>query len=242
MKIILVRHADPDYSIDSLTETGFAEATALRERMLKIPAAANFVSPLGRALKTAQICLEGTGNKAETLDWLREFAIPVKKPKVDDLYNLCVWDWLPADWSARPLFYDKDKWMLEPELAEAGVPEAYANVTENLDRLLQQYGYIREGLNYRADRANHDTIVMYCHFGLECVLLSHLINVSPMILWHGTCSAPSGVTTVVTEEREEGIASWRMTDFGDVSHLYVKDMEPSFHARFCECFTDGTRH
>lgn len=34
----------------------------------------------------------------------------------------------------------------------------------------------------------------------------------------------------------------RATGFGDVLHLYAEGEEPSFAARFCECFTDEERH
>ncbi len=49
-------------------------------------------------------------------------------------------------------------------------------------------------------------------------------------------SAPTGVTTVNTEERRQGIAGFRMSAYGDVSHLYAGGEEPSFAARFCETF------
>ena len=80
---------------------------------------------------------------------------------------------------------------------------------------------------------------MYCHFGVECVLLGHLLGISPMILWHGMCAAPSSVTTLVTEERREGTACFRMTSFGDISHLYAGEEEPSFAARFCESYQNS---
>ena len=109
--------------------------------------------------------------------------------------------------------------------------------------LLASHGYVRDGLTYRAEHANNDTIVFFCHFGLECVLLSHLLHISPMVLWHGTCAAPSSVTTLVTEERRPGIAYFRMSSFGDISHLYVKDEPPAFAARFCECYdNEDERH
>ena len=63
-----------------------------------------------------------------------------------------------------------------------------------------------------------------------------------MPLWHNFVALPSSVTTIVTEEREKGIAQFRCLGFGDVSHLYAADEEPSFAARFCECFEDDTRH
>ena len=80
--------------------------------------------------------------------------------------------------------------------------------------------------------------MFFCHFGLECVLLGHLLNVSPMILWHGLCAAPTSVSTIYTEERREGQASFRMASFGDISHLYVAGREPAFSARFCETFAN----
>ena len=33
MKLLIVRHGDPDYAIDSLTETGWAEAELLSHRL-----------------------------------------------------------------------------------------------------------------------------------------------------------------------------------------------------------------
>ena len=34
MKILIIRHADPDYSIDSLTKKGWVEAECLSEKLL----------------------------------------------------------------------------------------------------------------------------------------------------------------------------------------------------------------
>ena len=83
--------------------------------------------------------------------------------------------------------------------------------------------------------------MFFCHFGTSCVLLSHLMNVSPMVLWHGTCMAPASVTTVYTEERRPGIAYFRAAAMGDTSHLYVKGAGPSFSGRFCEVHGNGER-
>ena len=89
---------------------------------------------------------------------------------------------------------------------------------------------------YKVNEENNDTIIFFCHFGLECVLLSHLLNISPMVLWHGCVAAPSSVTTLTTEERRQGIAAFRMSSFGDISHLYANNEPPAFAARFCEAY------
>ena len=114
--------------------------------------------------------------------------------------------------------------------------EEYDWVCNELDKVLAKHGYEREGRLYKAVAPNEDTIVFFCHFGLESVLLSHLLNISPMQIWHGFCAAPTSVTTLVTEERAKGIAYFRMGCFGDTSHLWAAGVEPSFSARFCETY------
>ena len=234
MKLLIVRHGDPDYSIDSLTPTGWKEAEILSERISKLDVKAFYVSPLGRAKDTASLALKRMNRTAEVKDWLREFPPLVMKPN-DTVPDIC-WDWLPQDWTAEPRFYDRDRWLEVPVFAD--VRESYTQVCRGLDSLLADHGYVREGNLYQAKQPNEDTIVFFCHFGLECVLLSHLLGISPMVLWHGTCAAPTSVTTLVTEERREGIASFRMTAFGDISHLYAAGQDPAFAARFCEMYAN----
>ena len=44
------------------------------------------------------------------------------------------------------------------------------------------------------------------------------------------------------KEREKGIASFRCEVYGDTSHLKIKGIENSFSGRFCEVYSDPTRH
>lgn len=237
MKLLIIRHADPDYSIDSLTEQGWIEAECLGEKLKNEKINAIYTSPLGRAKDTAAVTLKKLGRDSDgILDWLREFSPKILKESYESK-DVC-WDWLPADWTKNPLFYDKDQWFNAPMMQAADVRKEYERVTGALDALLANHGYVREGNYYRAERPNADTIALFCHFGSGCVLLSHLLNVSPMILWHGLCAAPSSVTTLTTEERREGNAYFRMNSYGDVSHLYAKGEAPSFSARFCELYSN----
>ena len=233
MKLLIVRHADPDYSIDSLTPTGWEEAKLLADRLSKLDIKAFYVSPLGRAKDTASLTLKALGAEAEVKEWLKEFPAVVQKPGRP---NSIAWDWLPQDWTANPDFYDLDKFWNAPFFQETGLKEIVLDIWKGLDELLADHGYVRQGNLYRAEKPNEDTIVLVCHFGLQCVLLGHLLGISPMILWHGACAAPTSVTTLVTEERRKGIAAFRMSSFGDISHLYVADQPPAFAARFCETY------
>ena len=69
MRLLMIRHGDPDYEKDSLTETGWREAELLARRLEKLDIAAFYVSPLGRARDTASCTLKAMHRSAETLDW-----------------------------------------------------------------------------------------------------------------------------------------------------------------------------
>ena len=73
MKILIIRHGEPDYSIDSLTEKGWREAEILADRLEKADVRDFYVSPMGRARATAKPTLERLHREAEVLDWLHEF-------------------------------------------------------------------------------------------------------------------------------------------------------------------------
>ncbi len=242
MRILIIRHGDPDYVNDTLTEKGHREAALLAERLEKEDIKEIFVSPLGRARATAEYTLKKKGMEATVCPWLQEFPILINRPDMADGMKHVIWDWLPADWTKVDEFYDADKWYSGPIFKDNGVKEAFERVTKGLDELLASHGYVREGRYYRAVESNSDTIAFFCHFGLECVLLAHLMSISPMPLWHGFCAPTTSVTTVYTEERRRGIASFRAFGMGDISHLYVAGEPASFSGRWCETVdTPGQR-
>ena len=240
MRLLLIRHGDPDYLNDSLTPAGRREAELLAERIAPMEISAYYVSPLGRAKATAEATLLRAGRSAVEYDWLREFSIPVARPDTDGMSTV-PWDWLPQDWLRDERLLSREHWRENEVFAAAGVGEAYDAVVAAFDALLSEHGYVRDGLLYRVERPNTETLAFFCHLGLSCVLMSHLMNVSPMVLWQGTAPAPSSVTTLYTEERRRGLAAFRATAIGDVSHLYANGVQPSFAARFCEVCGNGDR-
>ncbi len=64
MKLLIVRHGDPDYDIDSLTEKGWKEVEYLSQKLSKLDVKAFYVSPLGRAKDTARSDLEKDGKNS----------------------------------------------------------------------------------------------------------------------------------------------------------------------------------
>ena len=208
MKLLLIRHGDPDYTIDSLTPKGHIEAEKLAERLSAMDIKGYYTSPLGRAQKTAEYTLNKVGKTAEVLDWAREFDVLID----DGSGGKCLtWDILPENWTKIPEYYDMDKWLDVQAMKDAEVRTGIGKVHNGLDELLKHHGYMREGNYYRAVSPNEDTIALFCHYGVTCVMIAHLIGVSPMVLWHGLSAEPTSVATLETEERNGNIASFRMS-------------------------------
>jgi len=237
MKLIFIRHGDPDYEKDRLTGQGIEEARLLVPRMPGMNADEYYVSPYGRAKETAQLALEGSGIVPTELWWLREFDHHVIRPDAPERAHV-PWDWLPKDWTAVPEMYDAQTWFLHPVFVEGGIERHYKEITKALDEFLEAHGYLRSGRMYRAENANNKTIVFFCHFGLTSLAMAHLLGISPMIFWQGFCAPTTSVTTLVTEERRKGEVQWRCIGYGDTSHLYAGGRKPGFAGRFCECFSN----
>ena len=78
MRIIIIRHAEPDYEHNTITPRGFKEAHVLADRLMKEKIDYVYVSPLGRALDTAKEYLKRSKKPYEILDYIKEFNYLVK--------------------------------------------------------------------------------------------------------------------------------------------------------------------
>ena len=315
MRLLFVRHGDPDYKNDCLNEIGRREARALAALGPRIGWGTSFVSPLGRAQETAAIVLgravpgahgveaavgctdlstrggaaaachatsgtsdaaaaagsttsDVTGNTAaadsfdliKTLDWLREFPAVVdpeaaslladayafkKNPDVS-LKNRVVWDMYPSYYTERPAYSDYEAWRTTTVAEHSDVGAAYDRIIHSFDAFLAERGYVRDGRHYRVEKESTETITFFCHFGITCVLLSHMWNVSPFVPLQSLCMPTSSVTEVYSEERQKGFAHFRATRIGDTTHLTMAGLKPErlpHSALFTEVYSDfSQRH
>lgn len=234
MKIVIVRHGEPNYEIDSLTPKGWREADLLADRLCRTPADAYYVSPLGRAKDTARATLTRLGREAEELSWLQEFRGQVITPK--EGRHSYAWDFMPQYVTRCPELYDREKWRQNALIATGNSAEIYDETVRGLDALLERYGYTREGALYRTQKNTDKIIVLFCHFGIAMAMLSHLVQLPFYALLHGVILAPTSVTTVVTEERVPGEVWFRCVGLGDTSHLYVAGEPVSQYGRYREVY------
>ena len=159
----MIRHGDPDYENDTLTEKGRREAALLAKAASGLNLGTCFVSPLGRARDTAAYCLEQRGLTVETFDWLEEFpakldlksapgdegSVPERQ---DEGRNVCAADasgicFRHTGQPMRNILTGK-KWR-ESEVARCSdLVERYDEVVHAFDGFLEKHGYVREKRAY----------------------------------------------------------------------------------------------
>jgi probable phosphoglycerate mutase len=260
MRLLFIRHGDPDYSIDNLTEKGKIEAKLLSNVIGSFGIDEVYQSPLGRAMATCEYSLKVLGKEAVTLDWLREFPALFdpnlsesakmayanelrKDPVTGKYYKRIVWDVLPSYFGDHQELFDRYKWRDSELVKCSNMIEVYDGVRKSFFDFLSDNGYEKDGDIFRVKEGNDKTLALFCHFGITSVLLSMLWNVSPFVPMQYLAAAPTSVTEVVTEEREKGIAVFRTLRIGDITHLTMGKEKPSFSARFCERYeNENERH
>lgn len=246
MKLIFIRHGEPDYVNDSLTSNGRLEADALAQRIKDWDVTEFFVSPQGRAQETAQPTLSLLGREAKVLDFLHEFSYAVDDP-VTGRHGV-PWDFVSSDWMKYDdMFKLGDSFMNYPCIKEnAEIPAKYREAIDGIDEILKSYGYSKDGRFYRnanaqirylssttapdksivdngpelKDGEKEPVLVFFCHLGITCLMLSHLVNIPFETLTHGFYLAPTSITVLSTEERWGDEASFRIQCMGDVNHLH----------------------
>ena len=235
MRILLIRHAEPDYTVDSLTPKGRVEAELLSRRMIRYDIRDFYVSPLGRAKDTAAYTLDRLGRTADELPWLAEFRGRCIDPETGR--KRLPWDLLPRVWSAFPGAHDAGTWADAPYFEGSDVRSVWQETVTGTKELLARYGFMKDGPVWRCQANSRDTIALFCHFGISMAVLGVLTDCSPLVLWHRALSLPSSLTEVVTEERIRGEVSFRVTRLGDIAHLESNGEKRSTAGLFPECFT-----
>ena len=231
MKLIFIRHGDPDYVHDSLTPRGRAEAAALHNRLAGWRGFEAAVSPLGRAQETARRALAGSGVTPETLPWLEEFRGRLPNSRI-------CWDLLPAAYDADPLLRDPVRWPEAALYQNTNVAAVHAETKAGLYALLARYGYRPRGSVFAAapDARRDAVAVLFCHMAVSMECLAILLNQASPVVWHQWFLPPASITVLGAEEREPGLVQWRMQAAGDVRHLWQAGLEPSPSGSFAPLF------
>jgi probable phosphoglycerate mutase len=238
MRLIFIRHAEPDYENDTLTAKGFREAEILSGRVSRWDVDRFYCSPLPRAALTAKPSLDKMGRSAVMCDWLKEFNYYVTDPTTGRVK--VPWDFMPQYWTKEDLFYDHRSWYRHPLFDEnPEYEQAVYNMREGLDGILAQYGYTRHEGYYLCDDEkvkddDNTTVVFFAHLGANCEAMGYLLGISPLVLQQSTCLAPTSVSILNAEKRTPGAAMFRAQVIGSTSHLENAGEPLSRYAAFSD--------
>lgn len=219
MRIIFVRHAEPDYEHHTLTKKGFREAEILSNRTAGWKVDKVYCSPMERAQYTARPCLDKWGMEATTYDWLEEIYHRVKDPFTGE--ERIAWDFYPKYFTGEEILHDKDSWYDHDVMKTGNIKDVYKRVVDGLNALLLDHGYEAKGNGlFEVKKHSDETIVIFCHLGVTFAMISYLTGIAAPTLWQGFFVAPTSITVLSTDERDEknGVI-FRVQTFGDASHL-----------------------
>ena len=219
MQILIIRHADPNYAIDDLTQEGHLEAAALGQKIKNAGLDELYASPLGRAQTTAKYISEQTNLPIQTLDWTREL-----QGWVSSLPNgekVASWDY-PGEFiddRKKDLLKwkrDEDYWLKDTDKLKK-----YNKMITDSDQFLEDQGLVRQGGTYEIidPSAERKKIAIVCHGGFGLFWLSHLLHMPLSFVWQSFWLPTSSVTTVLFEKRNTNIVVPRCIRMSDVAHL-----------------------
>ena len=224
MRIIFVRHGEPDYEHDCLTETGRRQAAAAAQRLSGEGIRAIYSSPTGRAQETAETAARLLGLPVTTLDYMHE--ISWGGPNLPENGH----PWTLSDWLIDREGFDffTKSWREHPYFTDNAAVRYYDWITGAFDELLLSYGYRHEKGRFLCRGGKDETIALFSHGGSGACVLAHLLSlpfpyVASVMPYYYTS------VTILAFPAEEG--AWvhpRLELFNDAAHIRKSANGPQF--------------
>lgn len=190
MELSIIRHADPDYAHDSLTDKGFIQANILAPSVVDYAPTHIYVSPMGRAQATAAPAVKMLGLTPEVLPWTGESMAYMQMPDFDKDVGGVSFDY-------------KNGYTAETDFcAYDGRQELISQLIKGSDELLERHGLVRVGGAYRMVRDTADKVCVFCHGGFGSAWIAHLMGLSPLYGWHRFRLDTTSVTRFVFSGNE----------------------------------------
>lgn len=220
MLLYIVRHGEPIYGPDTLTELGREQARAVADRFAIHGLDRIYSSPKGRARETAQPTADRLGLDVTILPWTREIWPELALPQPDGSLRFAMG--LPGSCLRSEENHDLgEKWHEMEVLKPIEAKKAYEEiVVENSDILLRSLGYEREREGvYKILHENNERIALFCHGGFTLTWLPHLLAIPPHLFWASFAVTHTGVTLIEFKDDGTGHACPKCLFFGDMAHI-----------------------
>ena len=208
MILYIIRHADPDYEHNTITDFGWEEAHALAEWLKNFKIDRIYSSPLGRAIDTATPTCKDKGLEPIILPWAEEsmdYMLSFKAtPETDCSYSCSVKEGVHdfVDFTGTERMKTVERMINES------------------DSLLESFGYKRRGLLYDIVSPNDESYAVFCHGGFGSAWITHLLGCAPGLMWPAICLNTSSVTTFEFRNEEKGFTRPILHRLGEITHVY----------------------
>ncbi|MBR6322322.1 MAG: histidine phosphatase family protein [Lachnospiraceae bacterium] len=232
MRLIFVRHGDPDYRNDCLTPSGVIQAqnTALRLKDEKITAI--YSSPMGRARQTASFTAADHGLPVQVLDFMHEIDWGDRDPDTPEENRLPMrghpWGLGYRLLAENPEYVGSTEWSGHHYFRDNRCMDYYDMISEKFDEFLAGYGLIRKGGLYICEKPCDDTIALFAHGGSGACMFAHVLSLPfPFVLTgipYGVCS----VSVIDFSPLDGRTVLPRLELFNDMAHV-AKVREEKLH-------------
>ena len=166
-----MRHGEPDYANDCLTEAGRRQAAAAAERLAGEGISEIYASPCGRASETAGYTARRLGLPVTVLDYMHEISwggegIPENGHP-----------WTLGDWMIDREDFDfcSKSWREHPYFAGNATRRYYDMIAEAFDGFMAEKGYRHAGTRFLCKGGRDETIALFSHGGSGGCVLAHLL-------------------------------------------------------------------
>ncbi|MHA6482800.1 histidine phosphatase family protein [Paenibacillus sp. strain BS8-2] len=220
MRLHIIRHGDPDYKNDTLTELGVREAQALAQRMEHLPLERIFSSPMGRAQATARYTAERIDKPVQILNWMREMDELKATPDSSQLIDpVVIWN-LPVHQLRVVEGGEKEHGANSELFPQPLTANRFQDLRNNWLEWLGQSHIQVTGEGWTSDiPLMGNDVAIFCHHGVGLALLSLIMDIPVAALWRSVWLPPTSVSTVLLEQYDTYRINPRLVCIGDTSHL-----------------------
>lgn len=234
MYLYYIRHGDPIYDPDSLTELGHKQAQALSNRLAIYGLDKIFASTSTRAQMTAQPTAQRLNLPIIPCDWAHESLVykDFSMQKEDGTYCWIFCDPHYADlFNSEEIIALGEKWYTHPAFAEKGFERGILRVHNAVDEFMLALGYKHDRARRRYQRVGECTptdgiekrIALFAHQGFGLAFLSSLLDIPfPFFSTHFDISHTG--TSVIYFNDDNQFIYPRLMQHSNDSHLYKEDL------------------
>ena len=225
MLLYIIRHGDPDYTTDTLTDRGWQQAEAVGKRIAAAKIDRIFTSPMGRARQTAEPACRLLGLEAQVEPWTHEIGderLTVYPDGVKKSVTLLQNTYYRENGN-MDLSYNES--LTCPGFRESEMGKALDYVEKNGNEFLARLGYQEENGVYRILRNNEEKVALFCHGAFSRAWISRLLHLPVHMMWASFSYTHTGVTVIEFRNNENGVTAPKCLCYSDISHLYAEGLD-----------------